>query len=51
MSKEKIVLQSQNDKYKDLIIADLIMQNAELQQQINDIGGMVADLILGGKEA
>lgn len=33
---------------KDFIIADLMMQNAELQQQINDMSLIVADLMIGG---
>lgn len=34
---------------KDFIIADLMIQNAELQQQINDISMIIVDIMMGGE--
>lgn len=42
--KEKKLLEQD----KDFIIADVMMQNAELQQRVNDISLIVADLMMGG---
>ena len=35
-----------DEQDKDFIIADLMMQNAELQQQINDISFIIAEIQL-----
>lgn len=45
---EKNIMLVEQDK--DFIIADLMMKNAELQQQINDISLIVADLMIGGNK-
>ena len=42
--KEKKLLEQD----RDFIIADVMMQNAELQQRVNDISLIVADLMMGG---
>lgn len=43
-----IVGKRQEEKDKDLVAAELMLQNADLQQQINDMGMVIADIIQGG---
>jgi len=33
---------------RDLLLADVMMANAELQQQLNDLSMVLADLMTGG---